>query len=89
MHGKTVSVTHNQPLMFAGIPSPFQACRYHSLILEETTDTPLEVTAVYQDEIMALAHPNLPVWGVQYHPEAILTDYGREFVQNWLTITKK
>ncbi len=85
MHGKTSPVFHrNQPL-FTGIPSPFTATRYHSLIVEEPLPDSLTVTAFTEEgEVMAIKHKEYPVVGVQFHPESILTEYGARILQNFL-----
>jgi anthranilate synthase/aminodeoxychorismate synthase-like glutamine amidotransferase len=85
MHGKTSPVLHNNHWLFEGIPNPFQAMRYHSLLLESLDRTPLECIArTEENEIMALNHASLPLLGVQYHPESILTEYGFTMIQNWV-----
>jgi anthranilate/para-aminobenzoate synthase component II len=86
MHGKTSMVYHRQEPLFTGVPSPFEATRYHSLIVDEP-DLPkdLKVTAFTdQGEIMAMRHTEYPVVGVQFHPESILTSYGPRILQNFL-----
>jgi anthranilate synthase/aminodeoxychorismate synthase-like glutamine amidotransferase len=86
MHGKTSMVYHHAQPLFTGIPSPFEATRYHSLIVEEA-DLPktLKVTAFTDEgEIMAMRHTEYPVVGVQFHPESILTAYGPRMLQNFL-----
>lgn len=86
MHGKVSQVIHTRDSLFAGLPSPMQVCRYHSLILE--WEGGAEITGIahtQQGEIMALKHNTLPVFGVQFHPEAILTQSGIELLKNWLT----
>lgn len=89
MHGK-MSMVHLNPVsgsLFEGIPSSFKVCRYHSLVLEPELNTSISVTAKSDDgQIMALQHKQLPVYGVQYHPEAILTQYGQELIVNWLKV---
>jgi para-aminobenzoate synthetase component 2 len=87
MHGKTSGILHDGRTLFQGIPSPFEATRYHSLIVEEAGFPPaLEVTARTQKgEIMGLRHREFAVEGVQFHPESILTDHGLRMVENWLT----
>ena len=89
MHGKLSSIVHDQRGVFADVPSPFNATRYHSLAVERSTLPPvLDVTATAEDgEIMALRHRELPVEGVQFHPEAILTEHGRKVLQNFLATT--
>ncbi len=91
LHGKTSPIFHEGQGIFRGIPSPFTACRYHSLVaLEEGLPRELEVTARDEEgEIMALEHRSLPVFGVQFHPEAYITQQGRELVENFLRIAKE
>ena len=86
MHGKTSPIEHDGKSLFAGLPSPFEATRYHSLIVEESSlPATLEVSArTAEGEIMGLRHKSLPVEGVQFHPESILTDHGLKMVENWL-----
>jgi anthranilate synthase/aminodeoxychorismate synthase-like glutamine amidotransferase len=92
MHGKTSMVRHDGRGIFAGIPSPLQVMRYHSLTVEPSTlPAELEVAAHAEhdeSEIHALRHRTHPVWGVQFHPESILTDRGRDLLRNFLTITQ-
>ncbi len=86
MHGKTSMIQHIGDTLFSEIPSPFQATRYHSLIVEESSlPDCLEITA-YTDtgEIMGCRHKEYPVVGVQFHPESILTGYGMKMLQNFL-----
>jgi para-aminobenzoate synthetase component 2 len=87
MHGKTSEVLHNGEGVFAGLPVPFRATRYHSLIVErETLPDCLEITAeTAEGEIMALRHRELPVEGVQFHPESIMTEHGKQLLRNFLT----
>lgn len=85
MHGKTSRVYHNGEGLFSGIPSPFQATRYHSLIVQEPLPDCLEVTAfTSQGEVMGVRHKEYPVVGVQFHPESILTEHGKRILQNFL-----
>jgi anthranilate synthase component 2 len=87
MHGKTSPVHHDGRGVFAGLANPFEATRYHSLVVERATlPAVLEVTATTEepDEIMGLRHRALPLWGVQFHPESILTLAGKELLGNWL-----
>lgn len=87
MHGKTSSVYHNGHGLFNGVPSPFTATRYHSLIVEEAMPESLAVTAFTRDgEVMALQHREYPVVGVQFHPESILTEHGKRILQNFLSM---
>lgn len=86
MHGKVSEVTHDGLGLFAGVPNPFRAVRYHSLALDEATLPPcLAVTAHAEDgEIMAIRHRTLPIEGIQYHPESILTEAGRRQLGNFV-----
>lgn len=85
MHGKTSAVYHKNARLFTGIPNPFEATRYHSLIVEEPLPDELEVTAFTEaGEIMALQHREYPIVGVQFHPESILTQFGPRLLQNFL-----
>jgi anthranilate synthase component II len=85
MHGKTSTVYHNGKGLFYGVPNPFQATRYHSLIVEEPLPDSLQVTAFTRDgEVMGLEHKEYPVVGVQFHPESILTEHGKRILQNFL-----
>ncbi|HLY28434.1 MAG TPA: aminodeoxychorismate/anthranilate synthase component II [Aggregatilineales bacterium] len=86
MHGKTSMVYHRESPLFTGVPNPFEATRYHSLIVEEANlPTSLKVTAfTEQGEVMGLRHVEHPVVGVQFHPESILTGYGPRILQNFL-----
>ncbi len=86
MHGKTTLIQHTNHLLFKGLPQQLQVMRYHSLILEGLEKTGLKVTATTADgEIMALAHKSLPLAGVQFHPESILTPQGLQLMRNWFT----
>jgi anthranilate synthase component 2 len=91
MHGKTSPIHHDGRELFRGLPNPFEATRYHSLIVERSTlPECLEVTAwVAEGEIMGLRHRELPVWGVQFHPESILTVGGMDILANFLEMTSK
>ena len=86
LHGKTSSVFHTNVGVLQGLPDPFTATRYHSLtILPESLPSVLEVTARTQSEvIMAVRHTDLPIHGVQFHPESILTEGGHRMLANWL-----
>ena len=88
MHGKTSPIEHEGRSVFAGLPSPFTATRYHSLAVKrETLPDVLEVTAWTADgEIMGLAHRTRPVHGVQFHPESIATEHGHDLLANFLAI---
>lgn len=86
MHGKTSPVYHRHDPLFMGIPSPFTATRYHSLVVEEETlPEELIITAFTESgQIMGLRHREYPIVGVQFHPESILTDFGMRILQNFL-----
>ena len=86
VHGKASPVRHRGRGLFAGLPSPFAAGRYHSLVVERATlPRELSITAWTEEgEIMGLRHRRLPVEGVQFHPESILTDGGKRLLANWL-----
>lgn len=85
MHGKTTRIRHNGHLIFQGLPDSIEVMRYHSLLLQSLQGTPLQATALSPaGEIMAFAHENLPVTGVQFHPESILTEYGLDMIRNWV-----
>lgn len=85
MHGKVSAVYHNSDGLFSGVPSPFNATRYHSLIVEEPIPEDLEVTAfTSRGEVMGVRHKKYPTVGVQFHPESILTEHGKRILQNFL-----
>ncbi|MHA3774338.1 anthranilate synthase component II [Verrucomicrobiota bacterium sgz303538] len=88
MHGKTSPIHHNNQGVFAGLPNPFEATRYHSLLVKrETFPDCLEITAeTAEKEIMGLRHRELPIHGVQFHPESILTLEGKRILQNFLNL---
>ncbi len=89
MHGKTSRITHEGSSVFQGLPNPFTATRYHSLIVEEASlPHMLEITARSEDDnlIMGLRHREFPIHGVQFHPESILTSDGRAMLQNFLDL---
>lgn len=91
MHGKTSPVIHDGKTIFKGIPSPYQATRYHSLIVEkESLPECLEISAWTEEgEIMGLRHQELAVEGVQFHPESIITDHGKQLLQNFIQTYSK
>jgi anthranilate synthase component 2 len=88
MHGKVSQIHHKGTGMLRGLPNPFQATRYHSLIVERASlPDSLEITAETKDGlIMALAHRSLPVHGVQFHPESIATEHGHDLLRNFLEL---
>ena len=90
MHGKTSPIYHNGRDLFQGMPNPFTATRYHSLLVKRDTLPPtLEITAETrpEGEIMGLRYKQFPVWGVQFHPESILTQEGRRILSNFLKLS--
>ena len=87
MHGKTSPIYHNSTGLFAGLPNPFDATRYHSLIVADPLPPDLMLTAYTSEgEVMGLRHRSLPVFGVQFHPESILTVGGRALLKNFLAV---
>jgi anthranilate synthase component 2 len=92
MHGKTSPITHSGEGIFSGIPSPFVVARYHSLVLEPSSfPAALEVIATtdepgHTDEIQGVRHREHPVWGVQFHPESIASEYGHDLLRNFLAL---
>ena len=88
MHGKTSLVYHHGRGIFKNIPNPFEATRYHSLLVErKTLPACLEITAWTKErEIMGLKHKQFPLWGVQFHPESILTKAGMDILANFLQL---
>jgi para-aminobenzoate synthetase component 2 len=89
MHGKTSLITHDGSELYADVPQPFTATRYHSLAVVDST-VPPELTVTSRTEggvIMGLQHQTAPVYGVQFHPESVLTEGGYQLIANWLTIS--
>jgi anthranilate synthase component 2 len=89
MHGKVSRIRHDGKGLFKGMSNPFEATRYHSLVIEEKSiPACLEITARAEDdnEIMGVRHKTLPVWGVQFHPESILTKEGKKVLSNFLSL---
>jgi anthranilate synthase/aminodeoxychorismate synthase-like glutamine amidotransferase len=89
MHGKISDIYHQNKSVFKGLPSPFKATRYHSLIIErETIPDCLEITAVTKDDIiMGVKHKKYNIHGVQFHPESIASEHGDELIKNFLNLT--
>ncbi|HQT45116.1 MAG TPA: aminodeoxychorismate/anthranilate synthase component II [Candidatus Micrarchaeota archaeon] len=87
MHGKTSMIEHNGKGIFEGVKSPFRAMRYHSLVGAQVPDC-LEITATSMDDrqVMAVAHKSLPIYGVQFHPESIMTEEGMKIIGNFLKL---
>lgn len=88
MHGKTSSIRHNGKDIFQDVQNPFNATRYHSLVIERASMPKcFEITAESEDnEIMGIRHKELPLWGVQFHPESILTTEGKKLLDNFLKL---
>jgi anthranilate synthase/aminodeoxychorismate synthase-like glutamine amidotransferase len=87
MHGKTSPIYHYAEDLFVGLPSPFEATRYHSLVVAEPLPGVLKPTAFTKEgELMGLSHHTFPIYGVQFHPESILTPVGRHILSNFLSI---
>ncbi|MES1989929.1 MAG: aminodeoxychorismate/anthranilate synthase component II [Pseudomonadota bacterium] len=88
VHGKASAIHHHDHPLFDGIPSPFMAARYHSLAVELRSSSPLLPIAHTDDKtLMALAHRDLPIIGVQFHPESVLTEHGHRLLRNFLKMT--
>jgi len=95
MHGKTCPIVHSDDELFDGVPSPFTAMRYHSLVVDPASLPPaLVVTAMSADrqgdaaEIMAMKHRDHPTYGVQFHPESIGTEHGKRILENFLRVVR-
>jgi anthranilate synthase/aminodeoxychorismate synthase-like glutamine amidotransferase len=86
IHGKVWDVTHGGTDIFAGLPSPFRATRYHSLVVEELPETLIPTARTADGLVMGLAHRDLPIWGVQFHPESIASEHGHDMLQNFLSL---
>jgi len=88
IHGKTSFITHDQQSIFSGLPSPIEIARYHSLIIEQSSLSPeLNITARSADDIiMGIQHKSLPLHGIQFHPESIATNHGKDMLNNFKTI---
>ncbi len=89
MHGKTSQIHHQGDGLFENIPSPFEATRYHSLIINQPVPQSLEITArTDADEIMGVRHRVYPIFGVQFHPESFLTQHGMQILRNFLSLSQ-
>jgi anthranilate synthase/aminodeoxychorismate synthase-like glutamine amidotransferase len=90
MHGKTSMIHHDGKTLFKGLPNPFEATRYHSLIIKrDTLSSDFEISAwTDRDEIMGIRHRSLPLEGVQFHPESILTRPGKDLLRNFIAMTR-
>jgi len=91
MHGKTSLIYHNKKTIFDGVENPFEATRYHSLLVaKKGLPACLKITAETKEkEIMAIEHTEFPVWGIQFHPESILTKEGKKILKNFLNVRKR
>ncbi len=91
MHGKTSQIHHDGRTIFRGLPNPFEATRYHSLVIDESSLPPIfEVSSRSEDgEIMSIRHKEYPLEGIQFHPESILTRVGKDLLRNFLSIEVK
>ena len=89
MHGKVSKMTHSANAIFSGVDTPFEATRYHSLIIKrDTCPEALDIIAETEDGvIMAVAHKKYPIWGLQFHPESILTGCGKKLIQNFIEMS--
>jgi anthranilate synthase/aminodeoxychorismate synthase-like glutamine amidotransferase len=91
VHGRASFIRHDGCGIFSGLPERFAAGRYHSLAVTVPHGSPLEICAISEDDnaIMAIRHKSLPVWGVQFHPESILTPHGRQLIANFLELANE
>ena len=81
-------IEHNADELFMGLPNPLEGARYHSLITELAANAPLDITARTEDDdiIMGIKHKNMPVYGLQFHPESVMTPYGLDIIRNFMAI---
>jgi anthranilate synthase/aminodeoxychorismate synthase-like glutamine amidotransferase len=86
VHGKVWEIAHGGTDIFAGLPSPFRATRYHSLVVEDLPEVLLSTARTADGLVMGLAHRDLPVWGVQFHPESIASEHGHDMLRNFLSL---
>jgi len=89
VHGKVWEVNHGGTDIFAGLPSPFRATRYHSLVVEDLPETLIPTARTAEGLLMGLAHRDLPIWGVQFHPESIASEHGHDLLRNFLSLTAR
>jgi anthranilate synthase component 2 len=87
MHGKTSAIAHDATGVFAGLPSPFTATRYHSLVVEDVPDMLVPNATAADGSVMGLRHRDLPIHGVQFHPESIATEHGHDLLANFVALT--
>ena len=86
VHGKVWEIAHGGTDLFAGLPSPFRATRYHSLVVEDLPEALVATARTAEGLVMGLAHRDLPVWGVQFHPESIASEHGHDMLRNFLAL---
>ncbi|MGG5809530.1 anthranilate synthase component II [Falsiroseomonas sp. CW058] len=86
VHGKVWEISHGGTDVFAGLPNPFRATRYHSLVVEGLPDSLVPTARTGDGLVMGLAHRDLPVWGVQFHPESIASEHGHDLLRNFLAL---
>ena len=86
VHGKVWEISHSGTDIFAGLPSPFHATRYHSLVVEDLPEVLIPTARTSDGLVMGLAHRDLPIWGVQFHPESIASEHGHDMLQNFLSL---
>ena len=86
VHGKVWEITHSGTDIFAGLPSPFRATRYHSLVIEDLPQTLIPTARTSDGLVMGMAHSDLPIWGVQFHPESIASEHGHDMLRNFLSL---
>lgn len=88
MHGKISEIECSKDEIFKDLPEKFQVARYHSLVLSDLPECLTTIATSTEKEIMAIKHNTLPIYGLQYHPEAILTEFGKEILKNWIFLHK-
>ena len=86
VHGKVWEVMHGGTDIFAGLPSPFRATRYHSLVVEDLPAALIPTARTAEGQVMGMAHRDLPLWGVQFHPESIASEHGHDLLRNFLSL---
>jgi anthranilate synthase component 2 len=86
VHGKVWEISHSGTDIFAGLPSPFRATRYHSLVVENLPEVLVPTARTADGLVMGLAHRELPIWGVQFHPESIASEHGHDMLHNFLSL---
>ncbi len=91
VHGRTSMIQHDAGDLFIGLPNPMEGTRYHSLIIELAANSPLDITARTEDDdiIMGLRHRDYPLYGLQFHPESILTPYGLDIIRNFMMVADR